>query len=133
MPHQVYFMEQAISSSREMVEDLKPIPANLSQNRNNTTSIVLPIQGHTLSSDLLITSTKIFSDASWNNTKIPGRNQCPTTGLGVFIQVVDGSSSYSIMIQASMDQVSSPLVAEAEALCLTAAVGRHLNLQEQLS
>ena len=45
---------------------------------------VLPLQGKTLKSDLLVPGTKIFSDAAFRSTKIPGLAQGQVgTGIGV--------------------------------------------------
>ena len=51
----------------------------------------MPTQGATISSDLLIAGPKIYSDASWKNTKIPGRSHLQDKRLGKKNHFVDGA------------------------------------------
>lgn len=88
----------------------------------------MPIQGSTISSDLQIAGPKIFSDASWKCSKIPGRPIVPATGIGVYLQVPDDGIGVSIMIQASTAQANSPLMAEAAAMLLASLSAKALNL-----
>lgn len=94
----------------------------------NPNDDLMPIQGSTISSDLQIAGPKIFSDASWKCSKIPGRPIVPATGIGVYLQVPDDGIGVSIMIQASTAQANSPLMAEAAAMLLASLSAKALNL-----
>lgn len=124
-PHQVQQAAQAIASAQDLQhidQDTSP-PAKAQSN----TQI---IQGTTISSDLIIAGTKIFSDASWKKRNIPGRGDHLATGIGVHIHIPEDGNDRRIMIQASTDVAHSPLIAEALALQFAAKVAMSLHIRQ---
>jgi hypothetical protein len=92
----------------------------------------LPSHGDTLRTDMhmLITGTKIFSDAAWKTKKAPGMGDAARTGIGVYCQIQEANYSATVLIQASTPQAPSVIQAEAEALLLAARIASILQLQE---
>jgi hypothetical protein len=90
----------------------------------------LPSQGNTLRSDLLITGTKIFSDAAWKTKKVPGMASRIATGIGVYCQILEHNFSATALIQASMPLSPSVIQAEAEAFLLAAKIANRLHIQQ---
>ena len=99
----------------------------LSTNHHSTD--ILPKQGKTLKSDLLIFGTKIFSDAAFRSSKIPGLARGHVgTGIGVYISMPSDQGEISIQVQASASSTSTPLQAEAVALSCAAHLAAQLNI-----
>lgn len=80
-------------------------------------------EGCTLRSDLLVDGAKVYSDASFKCSKIPGLPSGGfATGIGVFLKFLQDQKNVQIQIQASAPASTSPLQAEALALLLAAKV-----------
>lgn len=91
----------------------------------------IPMQGHTLKSDLLITGPKVFSDAAFKSKKIPGLPQgAAATGVGVFLCFFQDQVEVNVQIQASTSITNSPLQAEALALLFAAQVAKRLQIAQ---
>lgn len=119
-PMQIFWAAQAINSSQALLKWAEQ-EQHISTDTSSSYSKSIIKQGETIKSDLLITGTKVFSDASWNNKKVP-------TGIGIHIQGFEHSDGYNVMIQASTTIASSPLQAEALALLLAAHIANLLNI-----
>jgi hypothetical protein len=102
LPHQVHFMEKAIRDCYEEAVSNATMHQAALPDRSPIGSGVIPLQGATISSDLLVAGNRIYSDASWKNTKNPGSSYLQNTGLGVVLHLENGSASNYIMVQASM-------------------------------
>lgn len=99
------------------------------QSAQDTNSLLL--QGSTIKSDLLVVGTKIFSDASFRCSKIPGTQpQGAATGIGLFIDIPDAQAGIQLQVQASAVPTDSPLQAEALALLLGAKIAQYLQLNQ---
>jgi hypothetical protein len=85
--------------------------------------------GNTISSDLRIQGSKIFSDATWRKISTSGTQENLKTGLGVYCQLTREYREETVMIQASTVQPSSPILAEAAALLLASNIAA--KIQEQ--
>jgi hypothetical protein len=112
MPHQIHQAAQALTNAESLQLSSQPAGTQLERNRERQSSSLLA-QDSTLKSDLLITGTKVFSDASWQTKKIPGQQGQPATGVGVYIQTNGEFAPGKIVIQASTASSASPLLAEA--------------------
>lgn len=127
-------MELALKDSMCNDKDISLSPVLAKPNSDVPNSSLDVPQGCTIATDLTITGTKIFADASWRNSNIPGRSNIQGAGvqgtcIGIFLQVMEGDENCIIMIQASMDLTPSPLVAEAGALHLAAAAASKLQIE----
>jgi hypothetical protein len=90
----------------------------------------LPPTGQSINSDLIITGSKIFSDAAWKTKIAPGMPSVADTGVGIHFQIQEQDFKAVMMIQASIHTTSSVLHAEAEALLLAAMIASRLTLQQ---
>jgi hypothetical protein len=140
-PHQIHQMAQAIRHNLEMEDIHKPmlLQSNSSQ-CNATTAIpfvqvqehmhtIFPEQGETIKTDLQVTGSKIFTDATWKTKKTPGGGAKKASGIGVYCQLQDPDMNSSILIQASIPVTLSVLQAEAAAMILGAKVVSLLKIQ----
>lgn len=109
-----------------------PLQVKRSDQQLHDTAVqdAIPMQGSTVKSDLLVTGPKIFSDASWKQTKIPASTISTSTGIGVFCQLPGVNTSTNVCVQASAPMASSPLQAEASALLLAATIAELLHLHQ---
>jgi hypothetical protein len=134
MPHQIHQAARAIQQNLEMVDlfIVPPLQVKRSDQQLHDTAVqdAIPTQGSTIESDLLVTGPKIFSDASWKQTKIPASTTSTSTGIGVFCQLPGENTSTNVCIQASTPMASSPLQAEASALLLAATIAELLHLHQ---
>ena len=73
---------------------------NVTNNLHNEQRI--PIQGKSIQSDLIIKGPKIYSDAAFRTSKIPGalRGQVGT-GIGIYFSLLADHGELNIQIQAS--------------------------------
>ncbi|XP_047057253.1 uncharacterized protein LOC124663618 [Lolium rigidum] len=137
-PHQVFQAARAIQLNMEMQDPSVVFSLQIQSNasrehaakQNTDTAYFFPPQGSTISTDLHISGVKIFSDASWKATSIPGRYGSQAIGIGLYIQIQSNQTKCDVMIQASTEQTSTPLKAEAAALLFAVKVARLLKLQE---
>lgn len=128
-PHQVQLAAVAMAECNTVQED-PPDNSNyiLQSHINRDNNLVLQ-QGCTIRSDLLISGAKIFADASFKCSKIPGlSNGSAATGIGVFLNFLQDNRSIQVQIQASAPLTSSPLQAEAQALLLAAKATQLLQI-----
>jgi hypothetical protein len=58
----------------------------------------IPPNGCTLKSYLILTGSNIFSDASWKMKKAPGLGSATATGIGVYCQIQESSSTATVLI-----------------------------------
>jgi hypothetical protein len=134
MPHQIHQAARAIQQNLEMVDlfVVPPLQVKRSDQQLHDTAVqdAIPMQGSTVKSDLLVTGPKIFSDASWKQTKIPASTISTSTGIGVFCQLPGVNTSTNVCVQASAPMASSPLQAEASALLLAATIAELLHLHQ---
>lgn len=71
------------------------------------------MEGHTLKSDLMVCGTKIFSDAAFRSSKIPGIGQGQVgTSVGIYICIPLDQGEINIQVQASAHPTSTPLQAD---------------------
>nr|XP_051229148.1 uncharacterized protein LOC127346950 [Lolium perenne] len=124
---QVQYMTNAIKQNLELLDPLQ-VGVQEPQTRTGTQQD-LTNQGSTISSDLRIQGSKIFSDATWRKINTPGAQGNPKTGLGVYCQFTRECREETVMIQASTIQPSSPILAEAAALLLASNIAA--KIQEQ--
>lgn len=140
-PSQIHLMANAMKHNLEMVRVLQDKNRNKREQSKESTDPrytggqpgdrnQVPQHGQTLKSDLLISGSKIFSDAAWKTNKVPGMASGTATGIGVYCQIHESTFAATIMIQASMPDTSSVLQAEAEALLFAARIGSALTLQQ---
>jgi hypothetical protein len=145
-PHQIHQMATAMLNNLELSNTLQTNSMQdqqlngaqdppSSERREHSEAIRqssnnLPSQGNTLRSDLLITGTKIFSDAAWKTKKVPGMASRIATGIGVYCQILEHNFSATALIQASMPLSPSVIQAEAEAFLLAAKIANRLHIQQ---
>ena len=127
LPHHVHIAAMALSSDSyndlPHFSKMQVMPQVLSPPDH------LPTQGRTLKSDLLITGTKIFSDAAFRSSKVPGLlHGAVATGIGVYLVLPQDRFEINVQIQASAPPTTSPLHAEALALSFAAQVASKLNI-----
>jgi hypothetical protein len=82
---------------------------------------------------MLITGTKIFSDAAWKNKesfRYGGCSSCNGASIRVYCQIQEANYSAIVLIQAPTPHAPSVIQAEAEALLLAARIASILQLQE---
>ncbi|KAM3295727.1 hypothetical protein ACQJBY_038180 [Aegilops geniculata] len=91
----------------------------------------IPLQGTTIKSDIIIKGTKIYSDAAFRSSKIPGimRGQVGT-GIGIYFSIPIDHGELNIQIQASAPVTTDPTHAEAKALSCAALIANKLNVQQ---
>jgi hypothetical protein len=126
-PLQVHYMTNAIKQNLELLDPLQ-VGVQEPQTRTGAQQ-ELTNPGSTISSDLRIQGSKIFSDATWRKINTPGAQENPKTGLGVYCQFTRECREETVMIQASTIQPSSPILAEAAALLLASNIAA--KIQEQ--
>jgi hypothetical protein len=134
-------MANAITENLEMVDvaqvkedmQVQVSQANFQESNGVTRQVqhMIPKQGETLRTDLQITGTKFFTDASWKIKNVPGSKGAIATGMGVYIQIKEDNFEATAMIQASTQTSASVLQAEAEALSFAVRVASKLQLQHQ--
>ena len=135
-PHQVHQAALAIASIQDMQDPQEHLNRELPSSKEKQSTTILSQgqeqvqQGSTLKSDLAISGTKIYSDASWHKKNVPGYGGNPATGIGVHILFPKEGSDSRIMIQASTHDVCSPLIAEVYALLFAAKISCRLQLQQ---
>ena len=102
---------------------------NVTNNLHNEQQI--PIQGKSIQSDLIIKGPKIYSDAAFWTSKIPGalRGQVGT-GIGIYFSLPADHGELNIQIQASTPVTIDPIQAEATALACAAMLANFLNVQQ---
>ena len=62
----------------------------------------IPLQGHTLKSDLLIIGSKVYSDAAFKGKNVPGLMQgSAATGVGVYLSLQHDQIEINVQLQAS--------------------------------
>ncbi|XP_048557561.1 uncharacterized protein LOC125538345 [Triticum urartu] len=106
-------------------------PAVLDQAHNQLPPNLLPMQGRTLKTDLLIVGPKIYSDAAYRTKKVPGLLQGEVaTGVGVYISMPFNQKEINVQVQASASPTSTPLQAEALALSFAAHLASQLNIAQ---
>lgn len=110
LPHQVHIAAAALLDQNiSLVNSSDPAQVN-DQNHNQGTRNVMPFQGCTLRTDLLVTGAKIYSDACYKCSKIPGLVQgTRATGIGVFLNFLQDQNDIQVQIQASARITQSPL------------------------
>ena len=97
---------------------------------NHLEEQVVPKQGQTLKSDMLINGTKIFSDAAFRSSKIPGLAQREVkTGVGVYFCIPSPRREINIQVQASAPPTSTPIQAEAVSLAYAAHLAASLSVR----
>jgi hypothetical protein len=119
-PLQIHHMANAIKQNLELL-DVVQVPTNRLQTSFGFQQETFRFGG-TIKTDLLITGSKIFSDAAWKTRKSPGVQGRVTTGLGVYCQLIRQNAEEKVMIQASTSKAHSPLLAEALALFLATQI-----------
>ena len=132
LPHQVHVAALALDDQQKshMVSPLddRNVVTNATSPVNATT---LPIQGSTLTTQLLVDGAKIYNDASFRCSKVPGLpNGSVATGIGVFLKFVQGHKNVDVQVQASAPTTTSPIQAEALALLLAAKITQLLNFAQ---
>ena len=112
--------------------DPSSLPPNVVTNATSpVNATTLPIQGSTLTTDLLIDGAKIYSDASFRCSKVPGLpNGSVATGIGVFLKFVQGNKYVDVQVQASAPTTTSPIQAEALSLLLAAKITQLLQVAQ---
>ena len=99
--------------------------------KNHLEAQVVPKQGQTLKSDMLINGTKIFSDAAFRSSKILGLAQGEVkTYVGVYFCIPSPRREINIQVQASAPPTSTPIQAEAVALAYAAHLAASLSVQQ---
>ena len=99
--------------------------------KNNLEAQVVPKQGQTLKSDMLINGTKIFSDAAFRSSKIPGLTQGEgKTYVGVYFCIPSPRREINIQVQASAPPTSTPIQEEAVSLAYAAHLAVSLSVQQ---
>jgi hypothetical protein len=126
-PLQVHHMTNAIKQNLELF-DVAQVEVNKPQSRTEVQEEML-CSGNTISTDLRIQGSKIFSDATWRKNNTTGAQELQKTGIGIFCQFLRQGREETIMIQASTIQPSSPILAEAAALLLASKIAAQV--QEQ--
>ena len=121
--HATQAIIQAQALTNAVISSNSPTEVHRQQSQN------LPALGNTIKSDLFITGTKIFSDASWRACRIPSAAGQQATGVGVFLQFNEHGVDYNLMVQASTPSATSPLQAEAKALLFVAIIAGSLQFQ----
>jgi hypothetical protein len=119
-PLQVHHMTNAIKQNLELLDPLQ-VGVQEPQRRTGTQQEMTG-PGNTISSDLRIQGSKIFSDATWRKISTSGTQENLKTGLGVYCQLTREYREETVMIQASTVQPSSPILAEAAALLLASNI-----------
>jgi ribonuclease HI len=125
-PYQINLNAQAILNNLELVVASDPLLQVQPKSQIPTGISAIPVQGVTLQSDLVIAGAKVYSDASWKCKKIPGG--VGATGIGVFLQYMENSQNFNVMVQASTPQATSVLQAEADAMLLATKLAELLNI-----
>jgi hypothetical protein len=138
-------MAQAIKENLEMVYRIDDSslqgPQNLSTGNPQVYSLQvhdqprppkvgLPENGGTLKTDLLIKSSKIFTDAAWKTKKVPEMNSAIATGIGVYCELQENNVNTKVFIQASTPIAPSVIQAEAAALLLAAKFASLVEVQK---
>ena len=132
-PHQIFMATMALDESSKLNDASPDGTKTYSLQQNTTNSTLLPLQGQTIRTDLLISGAKIYSDASFKCTKIPGLTHGQTaTGIGVYLNSLQDQRSTQVQIQASTEPTFSPLQAEAHALVLAARVTQLLQISQPM-
>jgi ribonuclease HI len=131
-PLQINQVAEAISKNLEMV-DMTQKPNK--QTHHNTVNILqvqnqeqVLKQGETITSDLQIKCSRIYSDAAWKvnaDTRVEAKMM---TGLGIYCRLQEPNCKTSLFIQALIPATPSVIQAEAEALVLAAKVAKLLHL-----
>jgi hypothetical protein len=136
-PSRIIHMANSIINNMEMTDVVQGIlEHNLPTGSNHKAHPQGPTQdgekleqGQTLKSDLQITGSKIYTDASWKTKKIPGAQGIISTGLGVFCHLQRQNGEEKILIQAStLKKAPSSLIAEAIGLSLGAELANKIGL-----
>jgi hypothetical protein len=119
-PLQVHHMTNAIKQNLELLDPLQ-VGVQEPQRRTDTQQEMTG-PGNTISSDLRIQGSKIFSDATWRKISTSDTQENLKTGLGVYCQLTREYREETVMSQASTVQPSSPILAEAAALLLASNI-----------
>lgn len=105
-PHQVHHAATAIADCNA-IQQVSPSNGDSTIHPQHTGDLMelqrstLPAQGESLNSHLTIAGTKIFMDAAFRSTKIPGFGGSTGTGIGVSIHCFDDAGTSKIKIQES--------------------------------
>lgn len=127
LPHQVHL--SAVALAEQYKFQITPSNDSSSDKHSTANSNTLLQEGCTLRSDLFVDGAKVYSDASFKCSKIPGLPSGGfATGIGVFLKFLQDQKNVQIQIQASAPASTSPLQAEALALLLAAKVSQLLQV-----
>jgi ribonuclease HI len=127
-PYQIHINAHALQKNMELLDPSDfSLQAELQLSQSKIQQRVLE-EGETLTSDIVISGPRIFSDASCKNQNTSGTARTQATCIGVFIQLKHGGHNFSIKIQVSISPTSSVLQAEARALLLAAEVAKKLRI-----
>ena len=120
----------ATSLNNILQEEILPSTNIQSLQASQPDNSPLPKQGNTLKSDLLINGAKVFSDAAFRTSRVPGFQQGQLrTGVGVYFCLPSSNREINIQVQASGPSTDTPLQAEAIALACAAQLAACLNIQ----
>jgi hypothetical protein len=127
-PLQFHHMTNAIQQNLELL-DVMQDSIQVEQPRTGIQE-ELAYPGSTISTDLQIKGSKIFSDATWTKRNPSGAQEVDMTGLGLYCQILKQNREETIMIQASTIRPPSPLLAEAAALLLASKVAAQVQAKQ---
>jgi hypothetical protein len=136
-PTQILNMANAINHNLEMINVVQDAldkcfstgTNNKKKRQQEVQSLDNIEQGQSLKTDLIITGSKIYTDAAWKTKKIPGSQRNISTGLGIFCDLHRQSIEEKILIQAStLSQAPSPLHAEAMGLSIAAQMVKKMGV-----
>ena len=129
LPHQVHIAASALAEHNNYLQNSVHDGKQTDQLLTSHNISTLPQQGCTVRTDLLISGAKIYSDAAFNWSKIPGLVHGTTaTGVGVFLCFLQDQAEVNVQIQASTQNTSTPLQAEALAFLLAAQIAHRLHI-----
>ena len=129
LPHQVHIAASALAEHNNYLQNSVHDGKQTDQLLTSHNISTLPQQSCTVRTDLLISGAKIYSDAAFNCSKIPGLVHGTTaTGVGVFLCFLQDQAEVNVQIQASTQNTSTPLQAEALAFLLAAQIAHRLHI-----